>query len=417
MPDSPGAAGAPLPRSFRRFWAGEAVSDLGSWITLLALQALVVTTLHAGATGTGLLSAARWLPYLTFGLVLGALVDRRARRPLMVGTDLARAALLLLVPLCWWAGVLTLPLLLVVVVAFATATLVNDSASLAFLPRLVPGTQLQAAHVRIDGTRSVAETAGPAAGGGLLGLVGAPLAVLATSATFLVSAVLVALTRVPEPPRPAGPPRPLRAEIAAGLHWVYREARLRHLAVWTHVWFAAQAMLGAVLAVYLLSTMGLGYLWFGLVTAAAGVGGLLGALLSLPVGLRLGSGRTVIGAHLLSATGVLTLLAAAAVGPHWAVLLLLGLGHGLHGFAIGLSNSHEMAYRQQLTPDELQARTNTTMRSMNRAVVVLLAPVAGLLAELVGVRTVLVAAAIVFAAAALGLWSSPFRHADLVRAD
>src|SRR5699024_8444007 len=60
MADAPRA---PLPTSFRRFWAGEAVSDLGSWITLLALQALVVTDLHAGATGTGLLSAARWLLY------------------------------------------------------------------------------------------------------------------------------------------------------------------------------------------------------------------------------------------------------------------------------------------------------------------------------------------------------------------
>ncbi|WP_022918489.1 MFS transporter [Ruania albidiflava] len=412
MAEIPGHA---LPAAFRRFWAGEAISDLGSWVTLLALQALVVTNLQAGATGTGLLSAARWLPYLTFGLVLGALVDRRARRPVMISTDLVRAVLLLLIPLCWWVGVLSLPLLLVIVVVFATATLINDSASFAFLPRLVPPTQLQAAHVRIDGTGAVAETAGPAAGGGLLGLVGAPVAVLANSVTFLASAVLVALTKVDEPPRPDGPRPNLRAEIAAGLRWVYRTGSLRHLAVWTHLWFAAQAMLGAVLAVYLLSTMGLSYLWFGLVTAASGVGGLGGALLSLPLGLRLGSGRTVIVAHLLSATGVVALLAAAAAGPQPLVLTLLCLGQGLHGFAIGVSNSHEMAYRQQITPDELQARTNTTMRSMNRAVVVLLAPVAGVLAEQVGVLPVLAAAAVVFTAAALGLWFSPFRHADLVR--
>lgn len=412
MAEIPGPA---LPAAFRRFWAGEAISDLGSWVTLLALQALVVTNLQAGATGTGLLSAARWLPYLTFGLVLGALVDRRARRPVMISTDLVRAVLLLLIPLCWWVGGLSLPLLLVIVVVFATATLINDSASFAFLPRLVPPTQLQAAHVRIDGTGAVAETAGPAAGGGLLGLVGAPVAVLANSVTFLASAVLVALTKVDEPPRPDGPRPNLRAEIAAGLRWVYRTGSLRHLAVWTHLWFAAQAMLGAVLAVYLLSTMGLSYLWFGLVTAASGVGGLGGALLSLPLGLRLGSGRTVIVAHLLSATGVVALLAAAAAGPQPLVLALLCLGQGLHGLAIGVSNSHEMAYRQQITPDELQARTNTTMRSMNRAVVVLLAPVAGVLAEQVGVLPVLAAAAVVFTAAALGLWFSPFRHADLVR--
>lgn len=403
----------PLPRAFRWFWAGEAISDLGSWITLLALQAVVVTTLATGPTGTGLLSAARWLPYLTVGLVVGALVDRAARRPVMIGTDLVRAALLLLVPVCWWAGMLSLPLLLVITALFGTATLMNDGASQAFVPRLVRRAELQAAHVRLDGTGAVAETAGPSAGGGLLALLGAPLAVLATSITFLFSAAMVGLARVSEAPRAPATRPDLRAEIAAGLHWVYREARLRHLAVWTHIWFAGQAMLGAVLAVYLLTTMELSYLWFGLVTAASGIGGLLGALASLPLGRRLGSGRTVIAAHLISAGGVLLLLAAQGGGSTAAVLGLLCLGQALHGFAIGASNSHEMAYRQLITPDEMQARTNTTMRSINRSVIVVVAPLAGVLAERVGVGPVLGAAAGVFALAAVGLWFSPFRHADL----
>lgn len=40
-----------------------------------------------------------------------------------------------------------------------------------------------------------------------------------------------------------------------------------------------------------------------------------------------------------------------------------------HGWAMGASNSHEMPVRQARTPDELQARTNTTLRSLNRAVI------------------------------------------------
>ena len=59
-----------------------------------------------------------------------------------------------------------------------------------------------------------------------------------------------------------------------------------------------------------------------------------------------------------------------------------------------MSNSHEMSYRQLVTPDELQARTNTTLRSINRAVVVVVAPVAGVLADAVGIRPMLVAAAV-----------------------
>ena len=77
---------------------------------------------------------------------------------------------------------------------------------------------------------------------------------------------------------------------------------------------------------------------------------------------------------------------------------------------MGMSNSHEMSYRQLVTPDELQARTNTTLRSINRAVVVVVAPVAGVLADAVGIRPMLVVAAVTFALVASGLAATPFRN-------
>src|SRR5690625_7401208 len=97
---------AALPRAFRWFWAGETVSGFGSWITLIALQVIVVDHLHAGTVGLGWLSAARWLPYLLFGVVLGALIDRVRRRPVMIGSDLVRALLLCAIPALWFADLL-----------------------------------------------------------------------------------------------------------------------------------------------------------------------------------------------------------------------------------------------------------------------------------------------------------------------
>jgi small-conductance mechanosensitive channel len=76
---------------------------------------------------------------------------------------------------------------------------------------------------------------------------------------------------------------------------------------------------------------------------------------------------------------------------------------------MGMSNSHEMSYRQLVTPDGLQARTNTTLRSLNRTVVVVVAPIAGVLADTVGIRTMLVVAAAAFAGVAVGLASTQFR--------
>lgn len=126
IPEKPADGLAP---GFFRFWWGEAVSGFGDAITSLAFQTLVVVTLQGSAVQVGWLNSARWLPYLVLGLVVGALVDRARRRPLMMATDLSRAALLTLIPLAWVLDLLSFPLLLIVVVMFGTASLINDAAS------------------------------------------------------------------------------------------------------------------------------------------------------------------------------------------------------------------------------------------------------------------------------------------------
>lgn len=407
------AAGPALPASFRRFWWGEAVSGVGSAVTGLALQTIVLITLAGGAAEVGWLNAARWLPYLVLGLVVGALVDRVRRRPVMVATDLVRATLLALVPAAWALDVLTFPLLLAVVLAFGTASLVNDAASLSFVPRLVERRDLQRAHARLDGAGAVAQTAGPALAGLLVKLVGAPLAILVDALTYLFSALSVASLRTvaePVPPRRAQRGlAPLAAEVREGARWAYGGSGLRRLAVSTHVWFAGQAVLLVLVVPYGYARLGLTALEMGLVLAVGGAGALLGAWRSSAVGRRLGPGGAIICSYGVSALGVLVMVLAGSAPSGWVAAAVLAVGQLGHGWAMGVSNSHEMTIRQTRTPDELQARTNTTLRSLNRAVVVVVSPVVGLVADQLGARPVLVSGGVLFAAAALVLATSSFR--------
>lgn len=404
----PADRGFPTP-AFTRFWWAEAVSSFGTYVTLLALQTLVVLTLDGTAQDVGWLNASRWLPYLLLGLVVGALVDRRRRRPVMIGTDLVRAALLASIPLAWSLDVLTLPLLLLVVLLYGTASLVNDAASQSFVPRLVPRAFLQPAHARIDGADAVAQTTGPAVAGVLVKVVGAPLAVLVDAATYLFSAVTLLFVRVAEPtPQPTEVPH-LGREIRDGVRWIYRTSGLLRLAVSTHVWFAANAVLGAVLVPYALLTLDLDTTQLGLATAVAGLGALAGATASGAVGRRLGTGGAIIAARVASLVAALVMVTAGLGTDDWAAAGVLGAGQLVYGLGLGLSNSHEMTYRQTLTPDALQARTNTTMRSLNRAVVVVGAPLGGLLAVQAGNRAALLVAVAVFAVAVTVLAASPFR--------
>jgi predicted MFS family arabinose efflux permease len=395
---------------FRRYWRADAVSGFGTYVTVFALQALVVLTLDGTATDVGWLNAARWLPYLVFGLVVGAVVDGRRRLPLMIGTDLLQALLLLTIPLLWWLDRLSLPLVMLVVFAYGTAAVVNMAATMSFLPRLVDARLLQRAHARIDGADAVSSTAGPAIGGLLVSAIGAPLTVVVDSLSYVYSALTLRGIDIDEPPARTGvTARGLLRDVSEGVRWAYGGSGLRTLAIATHGWFVGNAIVGVVLAPYAFLTLDLTAFQFGLVGAVGGVGAVVGASITTRVGRRIGTGRTIILCHTITTTAVVTLLLASRV-PGVAAVAVLMLGQGLSGLAMGMSNSHEMSYRQLVTPDELQARTNTTLRSLNRAVVVVIAPIAGILADAWGIDVMLAVAAAVFALVAVGLGSTSFRN-------
>lgn len=399
--------------SFLRYWRATAVSGLGTYVTLFALQALVVLDLDGTASDVGWLNSARWLPFLVFGLVVGAVVDGRRRLPLLIRTDLLQAALLLSIPLLWWLDLLSLPVLLLVVFGYGTVSVVSGAAQMSLMPRLLARDQLQPAHARVDGADAVASTTGPALGGLLVSTLGAPVAVLLDSLTYLYSALTLRGIQLDEPPARTGVTvRGLLRDAVEGFRWAYGASGLAVLAVATHGWFVGNAIIGVVLTPYALRDLGLSAFQLGLVGAVGGVGAVLGAALTTWVGRRLGTGRTIIDCHVITAVGVVVMaFAGARASGAWAMTFLM-LGQGLYGLAMGMSNSHEMSYRQLVTPDELQARTNTTLRSLNRAVMVVVAPVSGILADAWGIRPMLVVAAAVFALVAVGLASTSFRDAQ-----
>lgn len=161
------------------------------------------------------MNSARWLPYLVVGVVVGVLVDRHARRPIMITTDLVQALLLAAIPLLWWMDRLSFPTLLGIVMAYGTAAVVHAAAAMSFLPRLVQRRHSQRAHARSDAADAAAMSTDPALGGLLVSAVGAPLAILVDAATSVYSAVTVSRVRITEPPSRSKP----RSET-----WCWRSA-------------------------------------------------------------------------------------------------------------------------------------------------------------------------------------------------
>jgi len=395
---------------FVGFWAAATVSGFGSYVTTLAVQVVVLVTLHEGATGVGLVSSARWLPYLLVGVLVGVLVDRTRRRGLLVGADLGRAALLTSVPVLAATGHLSIGLLMAVMAGFGLLSLVHDAASQSMVPRLVPPGLLTRANARLDQSDAVAQTSGPVLAGALVSVLTAPWAVLVDAVSYLASGLLLMRVRVDEPPPGARPRTGVVAEAAEGLRWLYGHATLRPLALSTHGWFVSSAAAGTVLPAYALRTLGLAPWGFGVLIAVGGVGGLAGALSAVRLGTRLGAGRVVVAARVTTAAAwAMTALGAG----HWSGWLLPGVGQLVLGLSMGAENANEMGYWQTMTPDRLQGRTNAVRRSVNRAMIVIGAPVGGLLGDALGYRPVLWLAVLGFLTSALGLAAAGFHRVQL----
>ena len=280
---------------FRRLWAGQTVSVFGSLTTRLALPFTAVIFLDAKGWQVALITTSDVMAGIAVGLFAGVWVDRLARRPIMIATDLARAAVIASVPLAALFGVLHMPQLYVVAFASGVLTTFFDVAYQSYLPTLVRPEELVEGNSKLAGSASVAEAGAFGAAGWLAQLLTAPGAMAIDAATFLVSAFSLAGITTPEsPPAPAAERESVRHEIAEGLRTITHDAR--HL-VMTGSWMCMSVGTGAfggVVIVFATRDLGLSPGAQGLIYAVGGVTSLAGAMSANWVRKRIGAGGAMI---------------------------------------------------------------------------------------------------------------------------
>jgi MFS family permease len=391
---------------FLSLWGAATVSQLGSQITLIALPLVAVLVLDASTFQVALLTTFDFLPFLLFGLPAGVWVDRIARRPVMIATDVGRALALLTIPLAYAADVLTLGQLYAVGFFVGVLTVFFELAYTSYLPSLIERVQLIEGNSKLEISRSGAFIAGPGLGGVLVGLLTAPGAIVVDAVSFLASALLVLRIKGRERwVTTAGARAGLRRELVEGLRYVLSNRFLWPIASCTAIlnlfWNAAFA----VYFVFLARELDLEPALIGLVLMLGNVGWLGGALVAGRVTGRLGVGWTLAGsAFLFAPSGVLI-----AVAPESAPLPFLIAGQAIGAFAGVLYNITSMTLRQSVTPERLQGRTVGAIRTVVWGVTPLGALLGGALASFVGLRATFWIAAVGSAAAALPIIFSSAR--------
>ena len=384
----------------RLVWSNLAAQS-AEQISLAAAPIFAVLYLGAGVGETGFLNFAQTLPFLLFAIPAGILADRFSRVRVMVWAEALRVCALLAVLALAVTGLLTWPLLALFGFVAAGATVAFSVAAPALVPGLVGPAARGAANARIELARTLAFTAGPAAGGLLVGWSGAIAAFACAALLSLVAALLLA--GLTEPNQVASTvTRHWRAEAQAGARFVFGHAMLRPVFVTQFVYGVAFFVLYTAFVPYAVGRLGLTAAGVGLVLGVYGAGMICGALAvaallrRLPLGVVVGIGPV---AGFVASLVMLTTLGFAQAWLAAASFFLIGFG----GLVWVVSTT---TLRQAVTPPELLGRVSAVniLAYGSRPIGAALGALAG---SAFGVEVCLVVAAAAFLWQAIVILVSP----------
>ena len=260
---------------FRNLWAARTVSYFGDALSLVALMLHVAETTGQALAVAMLLLVGDFAPALP-GPLAGTISDRFNLKRVMIGAELAQAAIVALIAL-WLPA---LPILLLLVGVRAAVAQVFQPASRAAVPMLVHTDHLPSANAAIGLGTNVGETIGPLAAAVMIPILGVRGVLLADAASFVLSATLLALLPRMQQHDLVGRMSFL-AETRSGLGYVWRSRIVRAIVLGYFGVVAFNGIDDVALVFLATDTLRGGASAVGLLLAAVGIGLLVGyALLS-----------------------------------------------------------------------------------------------------------------------------------------
>ena len=376
--------------AFRRFFAARTVSQWGDTFNSVALVILVYRL-----TGSGLDVGAAVIfeivPVLAFGLVAGAVADRLPRVAVLIGADLARAGIAVVL------AVFHQDLAVVYAAAFGLSSFsvfFNPAAS-SVLPALIGPDEVLGANSAVWSAAVVSQIALAPVAGVLVATSGAGPAFLLNAASFLISAGL--LWSLPVPASPARLPQRRTGDLAAGLGTVRKSRFLSTLAA-VHTLAALSAGATSALLVVLAEChLRAGAAHFGVLLGAIGVGAALGPLVVWRAVREIRRPVWLFGPYLLRGIVDLVLASVTSFGAALGAL-------ACYGVATSIGNVAYATTLQTTVPDAVRGRVFALYDLLWATARLASIGLGGLLADIIGITAVYyLGGGLLLTAAATGL--------------
>jgi len=368
-------------RNFLLLWSGQAISNAGSEISLLAFPWLILSVTHSPFLA-GVIAATRLLPYLFFGLVAGALVDRWNRKRVMIVCDIGRALALGSIPVAYTFGWLTGIQLFLVSFIEGTLFIFFGLAEISSLPHVVSQEQLPDALAQSMVIDSVLGLLGPALSGVLYTL-GNIVPFLADALSYTASIVSLLFIKQQFQEERTTTSQKLWSEIKEGTSWLWHHPVLRFLALLNGMLNFCCIGYSLVVLVFAQGQHA-SKIAIGLIFAAGGLGSILGAFMVGPLTRRFSFEQRLIWATWIWVTTWLFFL----IAPN---PLILGMVTAASFIIVPIHSATQYGYRLAHIPDRLQGRVSSIFRISLFGSQTLGLLVTGLLLQLVGpIYTVLI---------------------------
>ncbi|WP_030155712.1 MFS transporter [Glycomyces sp. NRRL B-16210] len=389
----------------RFLFTSVATSQVGLQVAYFSISIIAVVVLEFSEAQIGILNAMDQIALVVFGLLIGAWVDRVRRKPVVVTAEVARALIMVSVPVAWMLDALTPLHLFAAMFLLGLASMFFDIAQVSFVPMMIDNDRLAGANSRIQGIRSASDTGGPLVAGPLVAVLTAPVALVASVLSFAVSAFAFSRIRFQEA-EPAKHEKPhLRTEIAQGVKFLFRDPIIRSVALASAWCNLSVGAFQAMLVVFLIRDGEHSTTVVGLILAGSGVGGILGAMLVGRISAKAGMGPTALVALAMSGPGMAVV---AMAGTGWGAVVAFA-GQLVYVGSIVVFNVNVVSYRQAITPDPIQGRVNASQRVMTWGSLAVGSIVGGFAGEVIGARYVLFIAAGMLFAGCLVLLATPIR--------
>ena len=264
-------------QNFQRYFPGQVISMIGTWIQMVA-QGWLVLEITGSAFDVGVVAAASTIPTLFLSLFGGVIVDRYPKRTILLWTQSAAMILAFVLGIFAMTGMVTIWIIIILAFLLGCVNALNVPALQAFLSEIVEREELASAIAMNSAIYNVSRVIGPAIAGFLISSTGTGVAFLVNGVSFFAVIIsLLSMKDLPKQVRAKTLLHPLQS-IREGLKYSWEHPLIRTIVLFIAVISIFAWSYVTMLPVIAKHRFGMGASGLGYLYGVSGLGSVVGTV-------------------------------------------------------------------------------------------------------------------------------------------